>query len=520
MAVPADKPLADLSAAEQTHRAEIRRHPLVALGAGLLALFVLFHDTLAAMAAIWWRSDTFAHGMLIGPIVVYMLAGRRAEIGRITPRPDSAGVLALLALSLGWAVAAAAEVGVVQQLALAVMVPAMVWAVLGRRVLWAAAFPLAYLLFAVPMGESLVEPLQDFTAVFTVKALRLSGIPVFSEGRYITTPTGNFEVAEACSGIRYLIASVALGCLYAYLTYRAAWRRLAFIALAIVMPIVANGVRAYGIVMIALLSDMKLATGVDHIIYGWLFFGLVVMLMFWIGRFWADDAAAAGTAAAVPPDFAPAPTWRALGGMLAAALLATAAGPILVMRLDEAQRDATVTLPTPPAAGGAWSVTAAEEWRHTYRNAAGQVRADYLQHGDEGRVQFLAAAYPTRRGVAPLVSSGNLLYDAEQWVHAGEELRTVSVAGQAFEVRELRLISGERRRMIWSWYAIGPRHVVPMPAAKAWQAWESLTGGPRRDLVVALATASADRPDEARERLTAFVSAHWQTLREQYVAAP
>ena len=56
-----------------------------------------------------------------------------------------------------------------------------------------------------------------------------------------------------------------------------------FVALSVIVPIVANGLRAYMIVMIAHLSDMKLALGVDHLIYGWVFFGLVMLLLFWVG---------------------------------------------------------------------------------------------------------------------------------------------------------------------------------------------------------------------------------------------
>lgn len=159
------------------------------------------------------------------------------------------------------------------------------------------AFPLGFLLFAVPVGEALIPPLQQVTAWFTVEGLRLTGIPVWWEGLYLSIPAGHFEVAEACSGLRYLMASVALGVLYAYLTYRSPWRRLAFVVLSMVMPIVANGIRAYGIVMIAHLEEMKYATGVDHLIYGWLFFGLVVLLDVLVrsGEPEANSAAAAGS---------------------------------------------------------------------------------------------------------------------------------------------------------------------------------------------------------------------------------
>jgi exosortase len=68
---------------------------------------------------------------------------------------------------------------------------------------------------------------------------------------------------EACSGVRYLISSVTLGCLYAYLTYQSTKKRLLFIAVSIVVPIIANGLRAYMIVMIGHLSGMELATGGD-----------------------------------------------------------------------------------------------------------------------------------------------------------------------------------------------------------------------------------------------------------------
>ncbi len=81
-------------------------------------------------------------------------------------------------------------------------------------------FPLAYMFFAVPMGEGLVPKLMSFTADFTLWALRLTGLPVFRDGMFFSIPAGDFEVATACSGIRYLMASFALGTLYAFLSFR------------------------------------------------------------------------------------------------------------------------------------------------------------------------------------------------------------------------------------------------------------------------------------------------------------
>ena len=112
---------------------------------------------------------------------------------------------------------------------------------------------------------------------------------MYREGLQFIIPSGSWSVVEACSGIRYLIASITVGCIFAYLSYRSLrqapgcsfwWPSL--------VPLVANWVRAYLIVMLGHLSGNELATGVDHLIYGWVFFGVVIMAMLLIGARWAD----------------------------------------------------------------------------------------------------------------------------------------------------------------------------------------------------------------------------------------
>ena len=129
------------------------------------------------------------------------------------------------------------------------------------------------------------------TADFTVAALRASGIPVYREGLQFVIPSGSWSVVEACSGIRYLMASFMVGSLFAYLNYRSWRRRLAFVAVSLVVPIVANWLRAYMIVMLGHLSGNTLAVGVDHLIYGWVFFGIVIMAMFMVGARWSEPDA-------------------------------------------------------------------------------------------------------------------------------------------------------------------------------------------------------------------------------------
>jgi exosortase len=134
----------------------------------------------------------------------------------------------------------------------------------------------------------LVGPLQDITAHFAVRALELTGTPVLLNGREIITPSATWMVEDACSGVRFFAACTALGCLYAYLMYQRWWKRVLFVALAAVVPVIANGLRVYFTVLIGETWGMHYATGTDHMVFGWQFFGTVLVLLLLFGWFFRD----------------------------------------------------------------------------------------------------------------------------------------------------------------------------------------------------------------------------------------
>jgi exosortase A len=432
--------------------------PLVSLV--VVAILLIYWRTAESIVAIWSRSETFAHGYLIVPISLWLIWAKRNEVQRLAPSPDYLGLALIGALGLAWLVAAAGQVQVVQQYALVAMIPAAVIAVTGRRVAQALAFPLGFLLLGVPIGEVLIPPLMDWTADFTVTALELSGIPVFREGTFFTIPSGQWSVVEGCSGLRYLIASITVGTLFAYLSYRKLWKRLLFVALSVIVPIIANGMRAYMIVMIAHLSDMKLALGVDHLIYGWLFFGLVMLLLFWIGSRWREDTDD-GTPredAVVPPAPAPAPASRgATVGAAAAAVLLAAAWPLYAAHLERSA-DSIAATPQldPPAPAKGWSSesTPVTDWRPRYDGAPSSVFQTYRK-GDRV-VALYIGFYPRQRRGAELVTSTNVMVVQKHpvWSNVGESRRKESLGKDPVEIRQTLLRSKVQRLLVWDFFNI------------------------------------------------------------------
>ena len=84
--------------------------------------------------------------------------------------------------------------------------------------------------------------------------------------------------------MKFLVAMVALGTLVAHLCFASAKRRTLFMAAAVVVPVLANGVRAWGTISIAQSRGVEFAAGFDHIVYGWVFFALVMIAV--LGASW------------------------------------------------------------------------------------------------------------------------------------------------------------------------------------------------------------------------------------------
>lgn len=294
--------------------------PLVLTGLVLGWVILVYWRTAWSMVAIWERSETFAHGFLVLPIVLWLIWRQRERLAGQVPSPSPSALWAFIPIGLLWLAGSLAAANAPTQLALVALLIFCVPALLGWQVARKLAFPLGFLVFAVPLGEFLIPQLMDWTARFTVLGLRLTGVPVYRDGLDFVIPSGNWSVAEACSGIRYLIASVMAGTLFAYLNFRSLRRRLAFVAVATAVPLVANWVRAYLVVMIGHLSDNRLATGVDHLIYGWLFFGFVVALIFLIGSRWAEATKGEDVPAVGQTSASRAPGW---GSAVLVALVAT-----------------------------------------------------------------------------------------------------------------------------------------------------------------------------------------------------
>jgi exosortase A len=482
-------------------------NPALLVALVMLLPLLLYFGTARSLVDIWRRSDTFAHGFIILPISLWLVWRQRAALRALPLQPFWPALLALAACGAAWLLASLAGVGIVRQYALAAMLPLTVLAILGKRITLALLFPLAFILFAVPVGEGLIPPLIDLTANFTIDALRLSGIPVLRDGNSFSIPSGNWSVVEACSGLRYLVSSVTLGCLFAYLSYRSAWRRGLFVLAAVLVPLAANGMRAYMIVMMGHLSGMTLAVGVDHLIYGWVFFGIVMLLLFWVGSFWREDLdeAGAGAAAAAP---APALPLRRLQGAAVAVLAVLGLWPAVAAQL-EARTGAPMPVPAPIALA-APAAPAFTDWQPDFAPASAALRQF---HAGRQPVGVTVLYYGDEAGGNKLVSSTNRFGqdrtpDRENAVASRQE----QVAGAPLAVREALLGVPGRRLLVWQWYVVGGKMTSNNYVGKLLQAKEKMLTGSGAGAAVMVFCAYEEDPAVARAVLRDFLDTNLAPL--------
>ena len=459
-----------------------RRHGGALLLVALL-LVALFAGDAAAVADTWWTSTTFGHCLLVPPVVAWLVWERRRELARLTPAAWWPGLAVVSAGAALWLVGQAGAVTAARQFGLFAMLAGAVVALLGATVARGLAFPLGYLFLAVPFGEWLEAPLQAVTVRLCLPLLALVGLPATSNGVMVHAGRYWFEVAEACSGAKFVIAMVAVGVLVARLCFRRWPRRLAFMVACVVVPVLANGLRAAVTMWVANRTSVEAAAGFDHIVYGWLWFAGVMAAVLAIGWRWFDRPA--GERAFDP---------ARLGAPLRPApLVATAAATLAIPALFALWGAASVARVTPPAAALAlpavpgWRLVPVADrvaWRPFYPAADHRLIARYVDAAGEP-VDVAVAVFDGQAPGRSVVAYGTGAIGGK--ATSGRAWLRVAATAPINGARAMRIAApGPVERIVTTRYLIGGRATASPVVVKLLTLRAHLLGGSQRAVAVHL----------------------------------
>jgi exosortase A len=414
-------------------------------------LALLWRDT-ADIVMIWWDSSTFNHCLIIVPILAWLVAQRRALLASVTPTGYWPALLYCGIGAFGWLLGDAAGVAVARHAGLIMMLQGSVAAILGLNVLRGLLFPIFYMFFLIPFGEEFVPILQTVTAKMCMVMLDWTGIPAVIDGIFITTPNGYFRVAEACAGVMFLVAMVAYGALVANMCFRSWTRRIAFMAICVIVPIIANGIRAFGTIYIAEKTGIGFAAGFDHIFYGWIFFAIVIAIVMAIGWRFFDKPA---DAAPIDPATLMGPSRHPMNAIVAACIaVALAAAPLLWSSSVSAQKSTLPAQISAPVIKG-WQVIPympTKPWRPQFAGANYQNTLSYRNDRSE-TIDFTIVLYDRQAEGRELVGFGNGAIDPDnKWDWVAD--MPAPINGKAERIKTPILTTSTLSRDVVSFYRL------------------------------------------------------------------
>jgi exosortase A len=494
---------------------QVWRAHLVQLVVVIAALIGIFWQDVADMSRIWWTISTYTHCLFILPLVGWLIWQRREELMTLTPRSFAPGVSLVFISGLFWMLGQVAGVALFRHAGLVFMMQSSVLTILGPQVTRGLLFPLFYLVFLIPLGDELVPALQTITAKLSMIFLGWAGIPAHIEGVFISIPTGLFEVAEACSGVKFLVAMVAYAALAANVCFKSWSRRIVFMAVAIAVPILANGLRAYGTIHISYVTgNNDFAASFDHIIFGWIFFALVMTMLMaagWkffdrgIGHPWLGNWAAGSKAKAHPA------RWSVSAAVLAAAIAPLGWQSAMASR-GRVPVGHVVSMPDVPG----WKRVPAIQsfpWKPSFKGADQLLSAQYVNAVGQ-RVDLVIALYGWQEEGKEIVGYGQGAFDPRSpWSWAND---TAALPGAKGE----RIFAPGVEREVISFYRLGGMTTGNPTTVKIETLKERLTGGDQSAVAI-LVSAENSRSEPSRPIIDAFLHnlENVDTLAERTITA-
>jgi exosortase A len=475
---------------------------LAVLGALLLALGVAFFPDIRAAAIVWFEYPAYSHCFLIIPICAWLIWERRDALLSDTPAPMPQALPAAIPFVLLWFVGRFASITEFRQFALIGIAEILILAVLGWHIFRKIAFACLYLVFLVPTGQYLIPPLQDITAKFVQVGLDLAGVTYYQDGLIFELVHGRYEIAEACAGLRFLVATVALGALFAHLMYRRWSKIIIFMIACLVFPVIGNGIRALLTVIVANYTNNQVAAGFDHIVYGWAFAVMIIFVLMYVGARYRDPEADLP----LPPGHIRPVQVAPLLGTALGGLLLLAAGPAAAWVSDhqpshasQEKLDAIATVP-------GWEKTMPlNQWGISFTPGAARTTASLIRPTDSAPVEMDIGYYVRDRGTASLMAARNHPWNGDLWHPVEDGAVETPAKGRTIGFQETQLTAYNNKRLVWSVYWVDGRFTTSSLLVRLLELRSGVTHG--HSAIVAFSTPITSTTEDARARLAALTAA-------------
>lgn len=438
-------------------------------GLALSLWLLIFYQGVATAVDVWLVSEIFNHCLFVIPFCIFIIYKKRGLIATTEIKPTLLPLVPLFCAVFLQLFALVGDINILMHIATFISLPLLIWLLVGNKVAKLLAFPLFFILFCIPIGDQLIPYLQELTTDMAVPLLELTNVPVYRNGLYLDIPEGRFLVAEACSGISFLISSIVFGFAYAYVSFSSFKKRAIFVVVSILVPILANAFRVYGIVLTGHLSDMQYAVGADHLIYGGVFYTIVLFILILLGERFRDKQQSTPVKLSSNAEQAEAHSSYKRLPVLCFILLALGQ-QVWLYNISHLNEPDFVVPKNMVGSNLPYQSYDNKEWSPDFQDADKEVFG-VITVPTGNRVETYLAYYTG--GGGELISSAHRLYSDKQWSLLRH--KNTVIANEPVTLTVLASQLGEQRHLI-HWYEINGKHFNSSTKAKLYQAYLMLLG--------------------------------------------
>lgn len=477
-----------------------------------LGLAVIFYYTFSAtwheLFLMWSNYGRgYDHGFLLLAVCVY-LAHRIYQEKRSLLADDQTRILPLFflaALSLTWLSAYLMSIAVIQEILLPLIVLTMVAAFYGYQHTKVFAFPILFIYLALPIWDEVTVPtLQALTIAAVQFFIKLTGLTAHVYRNYVQIPSGTFEIANSCAGMRYMLIALTLTLLQAYLSFTGLLARALFLLWGLFLSLLANWIRVYLIILIGYKTEMQSSIVGDHEMFGWLVFAVTMAPLFFMTNFFArfdrmrinKTPNTSMNASIEKTTYIHNKNQTKIGLSIVFILLLSKGLTFLPTLYND-----KIQLAALPMAIEDWqNTTPATEWQPDFKNADAIIEGIYRNNQNDISVHIYA--YATNQEDAELVSSTNKIA-SKPWNILEQTQTDLAKLGSVIKA----LVSdGKQKRLVYAWYKVNQFRETQPVKIKLYQLLGYVSGSPSgRFIAVSIDCSPADdRCQRAQESLDQF----------------
>jgi len=439
-----------------------------ALAISLVALALVYSHEFIALIDWWGVTSKYGHSIVVFPLIAYLIYERKLELFSLRPEPELKVSILLALVAAGLVLATFIYVEILSETALVIMIPLVVWLIMGRKIVMELAIPMFLIFTTAPIWELFAPLLTEITTDVCYFFLKVFGVPVYREGGFLTIPEGTFEVADGCGGFRYFIVALTLGLASAYLSFTKTYARIAVIAVAIFLAMAGNWVRVMVVIWAGHVTDMQHPFVEEHVNLGWwVFVGVFFPFFLAINKFSLSMEHGALTSKGDIEESVYPNHGIKLGAAVTLAIsimFIVPAGLDNLRQSEFSESHVSEIVLSGSIAGWNGPYPYKGGWRPNYEGVSGE---GIYRYENNGRVfDVYIAYYLNQEQDKELVNYHHTLVNAN-WKSSKDKKLLLSLGeGESLKANQEKISSSSGDKLIWSWYYVAGVETADRRVAK------------------------------------------------------